>query len=506
MKQDVEHFRHVPYDIEVEQAVLGALLLDNRRIDVVAADLDPFHFYDPLHQRLFEMVVHLSTEGAVTPLIVNSVMKADAGYIEVGGLAYLAGLAQACPTMPNLSEYARILKEIAARRALIRIGENVVNDAYDAPHERPALKIAAAATEELLRLGETQRKSVISLGDAAQGSVTRIEQRMNGVGEKGITTGLRRMDKAMGGMLPGDRIGIAGRTGMGKSLFASSISTAAALAGAPVMIVSADMRVQQWADRVICDVDRYRNPGEKPLHYQKFRTGQITDREWERLVLAQQEIATLPIDIDDNPKASIATIRGRARVAAQKYPKQQGILLVDFLQKIEVADTGYRERRRDEDLTKIAYDLGDVVRDIGWTLLVLIQILNKETDGKGQLREDPPNVASIRESGGIEQALDIIVSPFRKAFFIERREPPGRGYAEGVPPDWLAWRAEYSEWKNRMQLLGWKNRDGSSSALNLDLWCDPGSASVRDEEPKVKTEADKAADELRFDYDQSMRT
>lgn len=497
---DQEAYRHAPYDIDVEQVLLGSILADNKAIDVLAAELEPAHFYDPLHQRMFEMMVYLQSEGAVTPLVVQAVMKSDPGLMEVGGLGYLINLFQASPAAGNLTTLARILRDLATRRQLIGIGEDLVNEAYEAPKDQPSRVTIGRATERLLSIGDLTARRLSKIGDAAHSSIAKLEERLERLrtGQKlaAITTGLRKMDKATGGLMPGDRWGIAGRTGMGKSLTASSMSLAAALSGAPVLIISADMREQQWADRVICDMDRYLRPAEKPIHYRRFRVGNFSAEEWERIVLAQQELAELPMHIDDNPKASVATINGRARALAQAYPGRQGLLVPDFLQKIEPPEDRYSSRRRDEDVTAIAYGLGDIVRGIGWSLLALIQITNKDTDAKGQLREEPPSVASIRESGGIEMAFDVLFTPFRKAFFIESREPEGRSFAGGPPGDWLAWRAELTEYQHRLRTIGWKNRDGQKSDLNLDLWCDPGSCAVRDDEPSERTPADEAADQL----------
>ena len=130
MEQEV--YRHVPYDIEVEQALLGAILVDNAVLERVSSTLKPDHFYDPLHQRIYEMMHAQSERGGmiITPLTLNAAMKADPGLIEVGGHAYLANLAAAAPAMPNVRDYARILHDLAVRRGLIHIGEDIVNAAY----------------------------------------------------------------------------------------------------------------------------------------------------------------------------------------------------------------------------------------------------------------------------------------------------------------------------------------------------------------------------------------
>lgn len=134
-----EQSRHVPYDVEVEQALLGTILVNNETIRRVSGMLKPEHFYDPLHQRLFEAMLVGHDDLTITPLTLNAALKADPGLIEVGGHAYLARLAAAAPAMPNVVDYARILRGLAVRRGLIHVAENIVNAAYEAPMERSAL-------------------------------------------------------------------------------------------------------------------------------------------------------------------------------------------------------------------------------------------------------------------------------------------------------------------------------------------------------------------------------
>src|SRR5215510_15858147 len=126
--------RQVPYDIDVEQALLGAILIDNYSLERVSTTLKPEHFYDPLHHRLFDAIERMWAKGhAVTPLTLKVLMEGDAGLAEVGGQAYLVSLARAAPALPNVKDYARILADLAMRRELIRIGEDIVNTAYEAP-------------------------------------------------------------------------------------------------------------------------------------------------------------------------------------------------------------------------------------------------------------------------------------------------------------------------------------------------------------------------------------
>ncbi len=154
-----EAYRHVPYDIEVEQALLGAILVDNRALEAVSAQLKAEHFYEPLHQRLYEAMAAAIERGGMvlTPLTLHAMLKNDPGLQEVGGHGYLAGLAQAAPAVPNVRDLARILYELALRRTLIQIGEDIVNSAYEAPHDKPPQTQIEDAEKALYRVSENAR-------------------------------------------------------------------------------------------------------------------------------------------------------------------------------------------------------------------------------------------------------------------------------------------------------------------------------------------------------------
>ena len=154
-----EAYRHVPYDIDVEQALLGAILADNRAMERASALIKPDHFYDPLHGRIFETMSQMIERGGVvvTPLTLHATMKSDPGVIETGGQAYFDALRAAAPAIPNVKDYADILADLAVRRSLIRIGEDIVNTAYDAPTEKSSKDQIAEAEKALYAVAETNK-------------------------------------------------------------------------------------------------------------------------------------------------------------------------------------------------------------------------------------------------------------------------------------------------------------------------------------------------------------
>src|SRR6201996_7743871 len=262
-----EAYRHVPYDIEVEQALLGAILVDNQALERVGALIKPEHFYDPLHARIFETMSAAVERGAfaLTPLTLHAAMKADPGLIEVGGTAYLAGLTSAAPAMPNVRDYARILYDLAVRRTLIRIGEDIVNTAYEAPTEKGPRAQIEEAEKALYAVSENSKygQGPLEFHEALRQTVELAERAQARGGRiSGVTSGFTDIDDLLGGLQPSDLLILAGRPGMGKTALGTNMAFNAAKAylqdletqaefprGAPVLFFSLEMAAQQLSAR-----------------------------------------------------------------------------------------------------------------------------------------------------------------------------------------------------------------------------------------------------------------
>src|SRR3569832_585270 len=313
-----EAFCFVFYDIEVEQALLGAMLVDNQAIERVSSVLKAEDIYDPLHQRLYDVMSHAADRGSMvlTPLTVHAMMKADPGLMEVGGHAYLAGLVQAAPAIPNVRALARILQEAAVRRALIGIGEDIVNTAYDAPHDKPPKEQIEDAEKALSRISESSKygQGPIDFSESLKRTVELAEKAQQRGGRiSGLATGFTDIDSLLGGLQPSDLIILAGRPGMGKTSLATNMAFHAARAylrdleinaevpsGAPILFFSLEMAAQQLSARILSE--------QTELEMWKIRNGRFTENEWEKFILSMQELSKLPLYIDDTGGISVAQI------------------------------------------------------------------------------------------------------------------------------------------------------------------------------------------------------
>lgn len=457
-----EAFRHIPYDIEVEQALLGAILVDNRAMEAASALIKPEHFYDPLHMRIFEVMQHAieKTGMIVTPLTLHATMKADPGLLEVGGHAYLAGLASAAPALPNLKDLARILYDLALRRTLIRVGEDIVNTAYEAPHDNPPQKQIEEAEKALYRVSETSRygEGPIDFAESLKRAVDLAEKaQLRGGKISGVTTGFYELDKLIGGFQPSDLLIIAGRPGMGKTAFAVNAGFNAAVAyakdmaagvaiprGAPVLFFSLEMAAQQLSGRVLSE--------QAEIEMWKIRSGKFSEEEWNKFVLTMQEISNVPFYIDDTGGISIAQLTARAR--RMKREKNIGVIMVDYLQLITPSK---RAENRVQEITEITKGLKNLAKELNVPVVALSQ-LSRGVDARDDKR---PVLSDLRESGSIEQDADVVMFVFREEYYLKSREP------EPGTPEHTKWLEKCERVFGRAEILVEKHRHGATNNIQL---------------------------------------
>jgi len=457
-----ESYRHVPYDIEVEQALLGAILVDNQALERVSQVLKSEHFYDPLHQRLYEVMEASFARGGMTltPLTLHAAMKNDPGLLEVGGLAYLAGLAQAAPAMPNVRDYARILHDLGVRRGLIRIGEDVVNNAYEAPHDKPPQAQIEEAEKALYRIAETSRygEGPIDFAESLRRTVHAAEQaQLRGGKISGVSSGFADIDSLLGGLQPSDLLIIAGRPGMGKTALGTNMSFHAARywsqdqaqgvavsRGAPVLFFSLEMAAQQLSARILSE--------QSEIEMWKIRNGKFSESEWEKFVLTMQDLSTLPLYIDDTGGISIAQIAARAR--RYRREKKIGLIVVDYLQLIEPSR---RAENRVQEITEVTKGLKALAKELNVPVIALSQ-LSRGVDSRDDKR---PVLSDLRESGSIEQDADVVMFVYREEYYLKSREP------EAGSPEHGKWMEKIERVHRRAEILVEKHRHGATNKIDL---------------------------------------
>ncbi|MGE0766886.1 MAG: replicative DNA helicase [Hyphomicrobiaceae bacterium] len=445
---DLETFRAAPHNIEAEQALLGAILVNNEAHDRVSTFLRIEHFFDPLHASIYETAGKLISAGKqATPITLRTFFEtAEPIDQNLTVPQYLGRLAANATTIINAVEYARTIYDLAIRRQLILIGEDMVNVAYDSPIDTPPEAQIQEAETRLFSLAETGKygQGFLSFDTALTHAIEMANnayQRQGGL--SGISTGLRDLDARMGGLQSSDLIILAGRPSMGKTSLATNIAyniarayraevqpdgTSKTVDGGVVGFFSLEMSAEQLATRILAE--------QAEISSSKIRRGDITDEEFKRLVLVSQEMARSPLYIDQTGGISIAQLAARAR----KLKRQKGldVLVVDYLQLL-TASVGRASQGRVQEITEITTGLKALAKELAVPVIALSQLSRQV-----ETREDKrPQLSDLRESGSIEQDADVVMFVFREEYYVERAKP-----SEGT--------AEFQAWMEKMQIVSGK--------------------------------------------------
>jgi replicative DNA helicase len=396
----------------------------------------------------------------VTPLTLHATMKADPGVIETGGQAYFDALLTAAPAIPSIKDFAAILSDLAIRRSLIRIGEDIVNTAYEAPTEKTARGQIEEAEKALYSVAETTRfgEGALDFHQALTLTVQAAERAAARGGRiSGVTSGFTDIDNLLGGLQPSDLLILAGRPGMGKTALGTNMAFHAAQqymrdleanaeypSGAPVLFFSLEMAAQQLSARILSE--------QAELEVWKIRNGRFAESEWEKFVLTMQELSSLPLYIDDTGGISIAQIAARAR--RLKREKNIGLIIIDYLQLVEPSR---RHDNRVQEITEVTKGLKTLAKELNVPVLALSQ-LSRGVDARDDKR---PVLSDLRESGSIEQDADVVMFVYREEYYLKSREP------EAGTPEHAKWMEKLDRATNRAEVLVEKHRHGATR--NIDL-------------------------------------
>jgi replicative DNA helicase len=457
---NVESFRQVPVDIEVEQAVLGAVLVDNHRLEPLTTVLKEEEFYDPLHQRIYSTMLKVWEQGrAITTLTLKALMQNDPGLAEIGA-DYLENLKQAAPAIANVRELARIIHDAAIRRELFHIGEDLANNALEVSVDLPPKAIIEGAEKALYRIAENSKygEGPIDFSESLRRAVENAERAQARGGRiSGVTSGFSDIDSLLGGLQPSDLLILAGRPGMGKTSLGTNMSFNAARAymqdieagielprGAPVLFFSLEMAAQQLSARILSE--------QTEIEMWKIRNGKFSDQEWEKFVLTMQELSTLPLYIDDTGGISIAQIAARAR--RLKREKNIGVIVIDYLQLVEPSR---RAENRVQEITEVTKGLKALAKELNVPIIALSQ-LSRGVDSRDDKR---PVLSDLRESGSIEQDADVVMFVYREEYYLKSREP------DPSSADHAKWLEKCERAHRRAEVLVEKHRHGATNKIDL---------------------------------------
>lgn len=405
------------YNIEAEQALLGAILVNNDVADACGA-LRAGHFHDPVHARIYETCRAWIAEGAlVSPITLKAAFAEDAGLQELGGPKYLATLASAAISIVNASAYAEVIVETALRRDMAEAMRRAQAGLVDG---RKPEDVAAALEGEIAALSDDTRSQplLVSWKRALLEAVDEVSTAYQEDGPSAAPTGIAELDSVIGGMFPGDMIVLGGRPSMGKSAVASSVALNVALSGGGVIFCSLEMNSSGVALRVMSEL-LARDGHEIP--YQNMRTGRLSESEMRAFVMRAREcqdsipILLTPPSIREVGRLRSAIRRGAKILEAQGTPLK--LVVFDYLQ---LADgPGDRAIER---VGQISRALKATATQFNVPVLVLSQ-LSRQVEGRDNKR---PRLSDLRESGDIEQDADVVMFTYRHEYYLEREKPEAR--------------------------------------------------------------------------------
>jgi len=458
-------YREAPNNIEAEQALLGAMLVNNDAFYRVSDFLKASHFYEPLHRKIFEVSAELIRMGKMAnPVTIKTFLPADEKVGDMTVAQYLARLAAEAVTVINAADYGRAIYDLATRRALITVGEDMVNIAYDAPVDMAPRDQIEDAERRLFELAETGRYDggFESFTDAVKTAVDMANAAYMRDGHlSGIATGLRDLDARMGGLQPSDLIVLAGRPGMGKTSLATNIAfniaeayvpaqqadgTFKAANGGVVGFFSLEMSSEQLATRIISE--------QTEIPSSKIRRGEISEHDFEKLVACSQTMQKLPLYIDQTGGISIAQLAARAR----RLKRQRGldVIVIDYIQLMQ-GSSAKASQNRVQEITEITTGLKALAKELNVPIIALSQ-LSRQVENRDDKR---PQLSDLRESGSIEQDADVVLFVYRDEYYMQNKEPE-QGTAE-----YEEWRLKFERVRGKAEVIIAKQRHGPTGTVDL---------------------------------------
>lgn len=421
--RDAPGYRVMPHNEEVEQALLGALLVNNRALEKVSEYLRPEHFYNAVHGRIYEAISKFAERGQdASPATLKNYFEKDVDLEHVGGSRYLTDLAAHVVSVVNAGDYGRTIYELHLRRALIAMGEDVVNEAYSHDVDVSAQAQIEQAEKRLFDLATAGdfRGGFVPFSQSLAGAIKHAQLAYQREGLiTGVTTGLSDIDRKLGGLQKSDLIILAGRPSMGKSALAANIAFNAARRyletggkeGAVAGFFSLEMSAEQLASRILADLSG--------VPSDKIRRGELKDTDFHKFVEASQQMASAPLFFDDTPALTIGAIRTRARRLKRQH--NLGLIVIDYLQLLQGSGRA-SEQNRVLEISEITRGLKALAKDLDIPIIALSQ-LSRAVENRDNKR---PQLSDLRESGSIEQDADVVMFVYREQYYLEREQPAQR--------------------------------------------------------------------------------
>lgn len=447
----------LPHNIEAEQQILGALMLNNDLFDRVSGIISQESFYDPVHGDIFSAISQRIEAGTVAGLVtIKDALASHEGLKILGGPRYLVNLAGASVSAFAIADYAKIVADASKRRGLVSIADELRAGAMSDGGKATAQYIEDAESRLYsLSEGAAQSRGPVSFLKSVMDTVEAAnEARKRGGGLSGLSTGLIDLDRKLGGLSPSDLLILAGRPSMGKTALATNIAFNVAKAynrdagtGGAVAFFSLEMSHDQLTARILSDV--------ASVSAHAVRSGDMSEAQMRDFVHAAKDVSSLPITIDDTPAITIAQLASRARRI--KRTAGLDLLVVDYLQLMRGPSTSRGSRV--QEISEISMGLKAVAKDLNVPVIALSQ-LSRQVENREDKR---PQLSDLRESGSIEQDADIVMFVYRHEYYVERARP------DESSERFVEWMEEYERSRGKAEVILGKHRHGSVGGVDLSF-------------------------------------
>ncbi|MGX7395363.1 replicative DNA helicase [Carnobacterium mobile] len=428
-----------PQSIEAEQAVLGSVFLDPDTVVGALEFIEAKDFYRRGHQLIFQTMLDLNNNNeAIDIVTITNALESKNQLEDVGGMAYLAELAVTVPTAANMEHYAKIVEQKSILRNLIRTATEIVTKGYEEGDELAA--ILDEAERSILEVSEKRSRSgFLSISEVLNTSIARIDELYQNDEEiTGLPTGYKALDKMTAGLQKEELIILAARPAVGKTAFALNIAqNIGTKTDKTVAIFSLEMGAESLVNRMLC--------AEGSIDASNLRTGNLSEEEWQNLIVAMGSLSKASIYIDDTPGIRVAEIRAKCRRLKQEKG-ELGLILIDYLQLIE----GTGRESRQQEVSEISRQLKKLAKELDVPVMALSQL----SRGVEQRQDKRPVLSDIRESGSIEQDADIVAFLYRDDYY-DREEGDDEEEADMAGQD------------NIVEVIIEKNRSGARGTVKL---------------------------------------
>ena len=431
---EAQELRVQPHDLVAEQSVLGAIFINPEKLITVREFIEADDFYKYSHRVIFKAMVTLSDRNdAIDATTVRTILDDQDDLQNIGGISYLVDLVNSVPTSANAEYYAKIVAEKAMLRRIINRLTETVNQAYEGATESD--EIIANAEKALVDVSEhSNRSGFRKISEVLDVNFNTLEMRSQQTSDvTGLPTGFRDLDKITTGLHPDQLIILAARPAVGKTAFVLNIAqNVGTKQNKAVAVFSLEMGAESLVDRMLA--------AEGMIDSHALRTGQLTEQDWNNVMIAQGALAEAPIYIDDTPGIKITEIRARSRKLSQEVEGGLGLIVIDYL------ITGTRPENRQQEVSDISRQLKILAKELKVPVIALSQL----SRGVEQRQDKRPVLSDIRESGSIEQDADIVAFLYRDDYYRKEGEEPENAIED-----------------NTIEVILEKNRAGARGTVKL---------------------------------------